>query len=156
RPNRYFPQPPKLPPGSPPALLRDESSGEMKPARVNNWDSLPGSNWHYVQIGQQNLPPVCCRCLKATPNPHPHSITETTQLEIPFCEECARKSERAFQRIWLTAALLGSLAGWALAAAVAGDDSYWFWVIVVSCSFVSVCVAVYAASVMTAPAKVKV
>jgi hypothetical protein len=52
--------------------------------------------------------------------------------------------------------LLGSLVGFGAAAALVTVGTYWFWVIGGSVSFLSACVALYAASVMTEPARVKI
>jgi hypothetical protein len=157
RPNRSFPLAPELPPGSPPALVRGGSTGELTPARVDNWEDPARNDWLYFRVGQQSLPRRCCECLGITSKDRPQesSTDDAIQLDIPHCEDCARKTQRAFQRICWSLILFGSLAGSA-AALFVNPGPYWFWVIIVSSSFFSICLATYVASAMTAPAKVAI
>jgi hypothetical protein len=157
RPNRYFPLAPKVPPGSPPALVRDESSGELIPARVHNPENTARNDWHYFRIGQQHLPRLCCECLGVIPEDQARKspAAETNQLDIPHCKDCAREAEKAYQRILLVVFLGSALIGSGIALFVDATP-YWFWVITVSFSFLSVCLGMYVASVITAPAKVAI
>jgi hypothetical protein len=116
RPNRDFPLPPKLPPGSPPALLKNQFDGKLAPANVEHLQVSVSSDWLDFRIGRHTLPLVCCGCLQPTTMEHAfkREVTSTLQLQVPRCEACARSATRKSRIIfWVTVA-----AGTVVAAAV--------------------------------------
>jgi hypothetical protein len=114
QPNRHFPQPPKLPPGTPPALLMDQASGELWPATPDA--SLINNGWLDFQIGRHHLPLFCCDCLKPATTEHSHRIPVSgpLHLEIPRCAACANKPLGASRLGWfIFAAIFLLVAGMA-------------------------------------------
>jgi hypothetical protein len=93
QPNRDFPFPPRLPAGSPPALVKSPLDGKLVPANLDHVD-FP-REWIDFRIGQ-TLPPVCCDCLEPATKEHAfqHAATSTITLNVPRCEACARRAAR--------------------------------------------------------------
>jgi hypothetical protein len=157
KPNRDFPRAPNLPPGSPPALLWDEPSGELMPAKLDSRHDCAACEWHDFQFGRDRLPPVCCVCLKAATSGfgYKRPITATFNLEIPRCEGCACDARRDGRRIWcvtfVVCLLIGSAAGLLLRL-----GALEFWILIASSGLLSAAFAAFVASTVTAPVKVTV
>ena len=153
QPNRDYPLAPKLPPGSPPALLRDESGGELRPAQPSRYDAGAATDLVDFRIGRDHLPPVCCDCLKSTPSEHGYGVvlTGTMILVIPRCADCSRLDARKFGRIWPRMFALGMLMGSA-AVAPLWHDALLFWFLLVCIFIVMLALACYVASAATTPA----
>lgn len=114
-PNRHFPQAPVLPPGTPPALLKDPISGDLRP----HADGGIVDGWHEFQIGRHHFPLVCCNCLRPATTEYALGIPVSRQLnlEIPCCAACAGRTESLGPRGWLIAGAIGLfIAGMTLAA----------------------------------------
>jgi hypothetical protein len=92
QPNREYPLLRRLPPGTPPALLRDEATGQMRPAGPPSIVGAAVDGGYDIQIGRHHLPLVCCECLQPATKEHAVSITVSgaTKLEIPHCADCDR------------------------------------------------------------------
>ena len=126
-PNRNYPQPPMLPAGTPPALLRDEYSGGLRlasnPAQRNSAGTCVD-----LQAGRHNLPQICCECLKPTELGQQYAIraSRLITIGIPWCAACQGKSGRLFQKIFLIAV---GITIFALAAIyfLSGVDATLFW-----------------------------
>lgn len=115
QPNRHFPEPPQLPPGTPPALLKDAATGELRPHRR----SAMVDGWQEFQIGRHYFPLVCCNCLKPATTQHALGIPVGNQmnLEVPCCAACAGQSQSLGMRGWLIAGAIALfIAGMILAA----------------------------------------
>ncbi len=69
-PNRNYPDAPELLPGTPPALLQDPISGEIKAASNGRIGVAPVGEWCDFQLGRHQLPPVCCVCLNEASEGH--------------------------------------------------------------------------------------
>ncbi len=111
QPNRDYPLPPAVPPGTPLALLRDEESGALIPAiKESGWqpdDDAPVE----IQLGRHEFPEVCCRCLKS-PDPN-HAVKTKFSLAVnlvfPLCEACAKAISRRRRIICAAVTLVGLL-----------------------------------------------
>ena len=153
-PNRDFPREPRLPPGSPPALILDEATQNLRLAKPA---SPPADDILEFQFGRHHLPAMCCECLQTAATDHGHSInvTRLLHLKVPLCGDCARKTEREYQRISRIFAVLGLLVGGAMTFVMWRSSVEW-WVIVVSLllllGLVAVLIAIVA-SMRTAPVK---
>lgn len=110
QPNRDHPSPPQLPPGSPPALVRDPESGLLVVAKPPELLDV-SHEWVDFQVGRQSWPLVCCDCLQpgTLDRGHRMLVTTTLRLTIPRCEDCAHSAKRDFRRIWWNAATIGIL-----------------------------------------------
>ncbi|MSU77994.1 MAG: hypothetical protein EXS16_07850 [Gemmataceae bacterium] len=110
QPNHRFPQPPKLPAGTPPALFGDSTRGEFWPAIS---DRPPVSEWQEFQIGRNLFPLVCCGCLRTATTEHALTIPidHGIDLEIPQCAECAKKPLATDKLGWLIFAAIVLLIG---------------------------------------------
>ena len=154
QPNRDFPLVPKLPPGSPPALLRDESSGELAPAKPDHPRVCFTNDWHDFQIGRHRLPLLCCDCLQSPSrdNAYKRPVSATIQLEIPRCED-SRIAKRRFRRVWWITVVFGLLTAGAVVALLR-LEAIELWIIVGVSLLISFALAAFVASKVTAPVKV--
>lgn len=89
QPNSRFPDPPRLPAGTPPALTLDPSTGEYQianPSMSSDDDADPRVT---IQAGRFSLPETCCSCLKPTRSTYVATgIAE--QIEVNLCGSCER------------------------------------------------------------------
>jgi hypothetical protein len=129
QPNWEFPQQPRLPPGTPPALILDETTQNLRPART----SASVDAFLDYQCGRHMLPPLCCECLQPGNNSHGYSIqlTRLIRVKIPRCVACAGKSEREWRRISLIFMLSGMFSG-ATMVVIMVMASVQLWIIIVS------------------------
>lgn len=160
RPNRDHPQSPKLPPGSPAALVRNKSTGELEPARGTSQSELEPAGgagaWLDFQVGRNTLPPLCCECLgPATAKVYRRPIRPAVEVQVPLCAGCARRWTR---RRWL-----GALAALGLTAAVALPLLYFlkldevvFWMVAIALAIVVPIAGSLVAGHLSAPVRVKV
>ena len=127
RPNRFFPLPPRLPPGSPPALIANEQSGVLEAVKPRN---LEDSGWCDFQIGRDCFPPLCCSCLGRPAGKHSYTrpIAPGVTIEIPCCANCARWSTRDWWRVWWVTVEIPPLIG-LVVPLVQQLDSVDFWVL---------------------------
>ena len=155
QPNRDFPLPPKLPTGSPPALIWDEKSGELTPVNPGHPQDCITNDWHDFQIGRHELPLLCCDCLQVTDTEHGYKrqITPTMELVIPRCADCARIAKQRFRRIWWITVALGLLI-MCIVMMPLRLESAEFWIIIGVSLLISFALASFVASIMTAPVKV--
>jgi uncharacterized protein (DUF983 family) len=144
QPNRDYPQPPTLPLGTPPALLLDESTQQLrlakpnpKPASTSNVsdvplakpDSTPASTNNVLefQLGRHTLPEVCCVCLQAAAD----GVGETVQLStpiplrVPMCLECSQESNRTYWRSYRKSFFTGFLVGAGVIGFIAWREQDW-------------------------------
>jgi hypothetical protein len=96
-PNRTYPRSPRLPAGTPPAMLErvDPQSGEVVLEPVANQPRAPrkSSEWAVFRPGQVVFPPVCCICLSQASKSYkePFRISQSDlQFKVPLCKACAR------------------------------------------------------------------
>jgi hypothetical protein len=150
QPNRDFPQPPQLPPGSPPALVKDPDTGLLRPALEKPVPVLAEGDWCDFQLGRHRLPTVCCDCLGPAPAGRGYNAIT---LIVPWCADCEAASNRAYWRIFFGVALTG----WMLAAAVVlalNLQNEAFWIASVVAIVFSLLVAAFVAARRTAPVKI--
>jgi hypothetical protein len=153
-PNFNYPDAPELLPGTPPALVQDPISREIKIAPIGRPPLPVVGEWCDFQLGRHQLPPVCCDCLNPASPDHTHTaIGRAAQMAIPRCAECAGLHRRAYWRTFLTAALVCTC----LSAAVviplnlANDD---FWTATIISLAASALVAAIVAFRSTTPVKI--
>jgi hypothetical protein len=116
QPNRNYPLPPTLPAGSPPALFKDPTTGQLAPAKVDEIHLVAEHPICEFQIGRHTLPEVCCDCLKPATSEHGHKSRLSTAMvfTVARCEECANISKRAFRRAQYPVAMVALLASAAI------------------------------------------
>ncbi len=102
QPNRDFPLPPRVPPGTPRPLLLDEATGELKSAPAKTAEEPIADAPIEIQIGRHTLPAVCCRCLQDPDSKHSQQVPvlPAVSLEIPLCKACAKAISRRKLLIW--------------------------------------------------------
>ncbi len=149
QPNRDFPSPPAVPPGSPPALVRAEN-GTLVAAQPPAVPVIAEGDWCDFQIGRHRLPGVCCGCLNPVTRGRGYNAVS---LMVPWCTDCEQATNRTYWRIFFGAAL----SGWLLAAAILlplnlQDEE--FWIACLGAIGVCLLVAAVVASKRTAPVKV--
>lgn len=110
QPNRYYPAPPVVPPGTPPALVLDPGTGTLQLARLGS-GPVVGDDWQDIQLGRHTLPQRCCHCLQYATSEKAYRIPvqELLALPIPRCTDCARTSQRKGLGIWAVSALIAAL-----------------------------------------------
>jgi hypothetical protein len=101
RPNRKFPEAPKLPRGTPPALLKDRPRGKLKPAKPDIAPPGSTSDWQEFRLTNDDFPPDCCNCTRAAEEGSAYkcTVSKSSAIEIPRCKECARQARRTHWRI---------------------------------------------------------
>jgi hypothetical protein len=155
RPNQDHPLPPKLPPGSPPALLKDPTNGRLIPAKQEQPALDASQDWCDFQIGRHSWPLLCCGCLQPTTLDRGHrmNVTKTLKLTIPRCADCAHSAQQRYRRLLWNAVTVGILA---TAAVVLPFNLDWleFGLVSVGLVLVSLVVSVVVARRMAAPAKI--
>ena len=156
QPNRNFPLAPTLPVGTPPALVENQSTGELEQTTSQDDRFTLASTWHEFQIGRHDLPHVCCGCLKNTSLEHAynHPIAATIELNVPRCAECAREYRRSYLRIWLIAVAIVMLIGSGVVVTLRLEFAE-FWIFIVTLFVISFALASYVAATMTSPVKVR-
>jgi hypothetical protein len=157
QPNVNFPLEPLLPVGSPPALVVNEWSGELQPAKLQQEKPAIGRVWHVFQLGRHHFPPVCCECLKHASNEHAykHSLSSATSIDIPRCAACARRSsQRSFAIEFLAFSCLSLIGGGAIHALTREASD--FWILFVLYALIALACSAYVASVVTAPVTIGV
>lgn len=92
-PNRDHPLPPKVPRGSPPALIVNNDTGQLEPATRSCVFDEEVSDWIDFQIGRNTLPMRCSECLHpAAPwTPYQRTVLPAVTLAVPFCAPCGRR-----------------------------------------------------------------
>lgn len=154
RPNQHFPLAPQLPPGTPPALIANESTGEFEV--VDTPKPINSGEWYEFQIGRHHFPEICCVCMGNTQltSPYANQVASTIELKLPRCAACARNANVGYWQIWILAAIVGlalSFGGTSLIGF--GQEEYW--VISVTLAIVSLALASYLASQSTMPVAIR-
>jgi hypothetical protein len=118
QPNSGFPREPRVPQGTPPALILDEATQSLRPAKPA---STPTDDFLDFQLGRDTLPACCCGCLQrgTTDDGYLVQVTKLLQLKIPQCADCAGKVKRELRRIALMLIVPGLLVSVAVAWAMA-------------------------------------
>jgi hypothetical protein len=157
QPNADFPLAPRVPPGTPPALVFDAETGEFRVAAPSQQVTTLIDEWREFQLGRDALPYVCCGCLKSVEPgcEHRHTVTNAITLEIPRCAECAGSTRRKFWLVWSVVAAVALAAEGAVLFAM-HLESPEFWIVLVTCASILFLLAAWAAAVMTAPVKVRI
>jgi hypothetical protein len=155
RPNQDHPLPPKLPPGSPPALLKDPESGKFVLARQEPLLIDAAQDWCDFQIGRHNWPLLCCDCLQPTPlhGGHRLKVTTTLRLTIPRCSDCSQSAERHYRR-FLWNGTLAAIIATAVIVLPFNLDWLEFGLITAALLIVSLGITIFVARKMTAPARI--
>ena len=113
QPNQDYPSPPRLPHGTPPALVKDPSTGELKPAAPRvSLDGETETEGITFQVGRTELPPVCCECLAPAEyqSTYRYALRSSLKVIIPLCARCSRR--------WSIRMGIAGAIGLALAAAI--------------------------------------
>lgn len=106
QPNRHFPLPPRLPHGSPTALILNVDTGQPEAPRQKPLFDDEVSDWIDFQIGRHSLPALCSECL-LPPTPrssYQRIVLPSLTLVVPFCTSCARRWNRRMLSIGLSIA----------------------------------------------------
>lgn len=93
QPNATFPNPPRLPPGTPPALLLDQAAGRLVVASTKLPIAAPNeadsSRFFEFHLGQQEMPENCCLCLSdSDPKCRENDSLEEMSVAFPLCRGC--------------------------------------------------------------------
>ena len=124
-PNATFPAPPRVPAGTPPALIarRDARTGKFRfvpVLREEPADQTGGGGrgeageWAVYRPGQVRFPNLCCVCLKPgrTVWAAPFKVNDDSDFDAPLCHGC----DSDLRRRWWTLAPLAVAGASALAA----------------------------------------
>jgi hypothetical protein len=149
-PNRDFPLAPRLPPGSPPALLKHPETGALYRAKPPSVPIVTAEDWCDFQLGRHQLPFVCCGCLKPASTAHGYNAVT---LIVPRCQDCAADSRRTYWRVFYSVAL----AAWLVSAAILltlNLQAEEFWIFTAVGVVASLILSAIVASKKTAPVKI--
>jgi hypothetical protein len=154
-PNRSFPMSPHLPPGTPPALILDGVTGQLRLAKPSQPSTAYANEWVSFQIGRNELPESCCDCLqKATVgNAYIYPVTPTINLEFPRCAKCAQNSKRTQRFIWLITTAVGAIVSGAIVRLLRLESPE-VWMVFGFFMLFPCAVAAFVASAFTAPVSV--
>ena len=156
QPNRDYPLVPKVPAGTPPALVYDEGSGMLRAAQADR-RAFDTSEPISFQVGRQQLPNVCCDCLRpaTTGSVYKYTVTEAVSLRVSRCTECAKRKKRRSVSAYLTSFVtMNAAATVALLVMRLGPDA--FWLLLVGCLLVSFALAAWVASAVTSPVRIRI
>ena len=102
QPNRNFPQRPKVPTGSPRAMVQDQD-GQFRLA-----DPLDVNDGVDVPMGNYQFPELCCDCLQSATPANPFRIGD---ICVPRCVDCARRDKRRTVRLFFVITIIGFILG---------------------------------------------
>ena len=130
QPNREFPRKLVQPLGTPPALILDEITQQLKPALRC---TAPADQFLDYQAGRSTFPPLCCECLAAGDETrgYPIKVTRLVAVSIPRCAVCATKARREEERVSRNFLILALLGGSVMIALMV-RASIELWIILVS------------------------
>jgi hypothetical protein len=146
QPNCDFPFAPKVPPGTPPALVKDERGTLVRAVLQQPATAVAGDSCDF-QIGRHQLPLVCCGCLRPTTTEYGY---QTPTLIVPRCRDCARVSNWAFWCIFGIVAACGSILGCASLVPLKLESAE-YWIFSFCSLAVSLCFAAFIAWKATTP-----
>jgi hypothetical protein len=171
-PNRDFPEPPrKLPSGSPAALIKNPTTGELEPVRAKAensvWDGelddfpldragSPVKAWVDFQVGRSTLPPACTSCL-APSNPQSadrRSLFPAVDLVLPRCASCARRRKQTMWKSFLIT-LVATMAVAIPVMKLLNVDEIVFWVCIAGLGSVFPLMGIMIGDRLTSPVQVK-
>jgi hypothetical protein len=157
QPNRDYPLAPRVPRGSPPAMILNTVSGKLEPAQPHDDPLGASSGWLDFQFGRHQLPAVCCGCLNSPAAEHTFKqpVAPVLTLEIPRCAACARRSRQHARKVWWGTVTGALLAGGGVLFVLPLDPAI-FWVLFSTFSIFSLAIASYVATVAASPVKVGV
>lgn len=156
RPYRNDPEAPRLPPGTPPALLREIATGELKPAKQRRPETAAANDGIDFQVGRHEFPEVCCDCLKKAAAGHGWgvSVIRGIGIEVPRCEDCPCRASQWSRRVfWPTVVVLLLL--WGPFVLTLGLYSCGFWLLATLFLILSIILGAGLASKVEAPVKVR-
>jgi hypothetical protein len=121
-PNRHHPNSfPRLPPGTPPPLLKNAAGDFYVPQNVAEQLDKQ-TRWAIFRPGQLAFPPACCTCLDANIIPYKLPMPAQPALPVPICRACLGKIKARFWLLNLVATALSFLLAWWLSTLPAKID----------------------------------
>jgi hypothetical protein len=155
QPNQDHPLPPKLPPGSPPALFKDPETGQFALAKPQQAPLDASQDWCDFQIGRHRWPLLCCDCLQPATldGGHNMKVTTTLRLIIPRCTDCGQSTQRRYRRLLWNGAI-ASIIATAVIVIPMNLDWLAFGLVSVGLLLLSLGITIFVARKMTAPAKI--
>ncbi len=101
-PNRWSGDGPKVPSGTPPALIKDaaETGQSVLIAVPSDYSNLQtDAAWAIFRTGQLVLEPLCCQCLGPATVGYKLPMTPGNVLAVPLCKDCLWNMRRQWW-IW--------------------------------------------------------
>lgn len=124
-PNRHYPIPPTLPPGTPRAWTEKDMASPIDPspglARRDVPDPYPG--WAVFRLGHLMLPPGCCECLQPATTEY-RTLFRASENDHDFPSPLCGACNRRLRMLWLVGLLLTfAIAGLVAAGLYFGLDA---------------------------------
>jgi hypothetical protein len=154
QPNGRYPQPPRLPPGSPTGITLPDAAGNVPPVKSALKPLADLSTWCVFQIGRDTFPLLCSECLCDTTLKHAYVIPAQVELPLPRCARCAARAAAAKRRVrfvGLALVVLSGIALWMLLPLAVEM----LWIVVAAYVLVALATTAYFASAMAAPVSVR-
>lgn len=158
QPNKNFPLPPRVPNGTPPAMVLNLESGQLEIAKPQHLE-VDGSedDWTVFHLGKHELPQLCCECLSP---PELNAcmtvpVLNAIQLTIPLCKTCSSRLKSRCWRLglgtWVATTTVGVVV---LMALRLGNDE--FWILLGALGLVAVFIGAAVGSRFTTPFRFRV
>lgn len=156
RPNADYPLPPKLPAGTPPALVLNATNEELVPITPQNESRSAFNEWQEFQLGRDTLPENCCECLSE------NAVATACEwhfsgmaLRLAHCSECHRRSRIKHLTVCLAAMI--TLSGLAyVSLRLFRFEAETFWILFVVAVMIAFAIASWTATLATSPASASV
>lgn len=93
-PNKLYPARPRLPVGTPPALLVNRDTGVLEPIDHAHAANEHVGRWNLFQLGRHEFPNRCCKCHSGLDVTRKHRLSfRGFILDLPICVRCDRKTK---------------------------------------------------------------
>jgi len=92
RPNKNYPYPSPLPPGTPNAMVLNTAQDSLEIAKPKYPLTEWGQSWVDVSQVAPDFPPLCCNCLDPVGGPWANQAKKSpsSHVAIPYCNRCER------------------------------------------------------------------
>jgi hypothetical protein len=157
KPNRSFPDMPKLPRGCPVALVMNPATGQIEPAISRPDQVTLDDEWIDFQIGRIGLPLSCCGCLGPpdAQSAFRQPLSQAVELVVPCCGSCLQARKWKSRKYGLITLALTALVAVPILIALKLDEVVFWMSLIGLCTVVPYLFGTTLADSTTIPVRVK-